>query len=113
MTLIFILSVLFVAIIIAIVLFTRRRENSKIETVPLRNVPHIKIAECESDFIQFICKCARNEKVETDSIESVEQYFVKNFQSLKLSYVYQTKSILALNNIPKVLHTAAKKYCNK
>lgn len=58
-----------------------------------------------------MCNCAASQKVPKVRDE-VYNFFVLNFDKIKLSYVYMTKEALIINSVPDLLEKAVTQYLN-
>jgi len=55
------------------------------------------------------------EKAKSGSVteQEVFEFFVKNFESIRLNYVFEAQRVLMVNNVPALFKSAAKAYVEK
>lgn len=97
-------------------LFLKKKQRVPLEEITtLKNVPSFTAqpGDTNDDFEDYLCSYAEEHEVKTDSLKEIEYFMVSEFESIRLSYVYQTGKTLVLNDIPGCIANAAKKYVSK
>lgn len=85
------------------------------ESVPLQSVTGF-IPDCDdsqSEFVHYICAWAKQQQIKKSSLEDLQNVFASQFESLQLSYVFQTNETLVLNDVNDTIAIAAQKYLDE
>ena len=87
--------------------FSFRNKNKEDEVIKIEKIgfKHDTSLSSEDNYKEYIKLAAKKEKINKDQ---VFDFFVKNHEKLKLSYVYETCKILHVNNIIKLFEKAEK-----
>ena len=89
-----------------------KKQPPKEEVTELKNVSGFTSTPGESnaDFEEYLCAYAKQRNIKKDSLEEIEYLMAANFESIQLSYVYQTNKALVLNDVRSCIEKAAQKY---
>jgi hypothetical protein len=100
-------------IVLSFILKRKKRPKSQKEEelISIRSVKNfVQKGTDNNDFVSYLYAWAQQQKVPKESIEQISQALAESFESIKLSYVYQTGKILILNNVNDTIRTAATQY---
>jgi hypothetical protein len=64
----------------------------------------------EEDFLGYMQKYAEKQKLEKNSEKETLGFFIDHFDSLRLSYVFETGKPLMLNNVSETINKASMNY---
>jgi hypothetical protein len=113
-------TILLLVFVITFLIIRKRKKNqSENDTLTYHEKPvsftrtnYTSNTEIQSadDFIDYACTYAQTNNCPKESPPEVIQFFMENFESLRLGYVFETRRPLLLNNIPSTINKAASKY---
>lgn len=107
------IAILFFILVILPFIFKckKRPRPQKEEVISICNVKDFAQKDSgNKDFVLYLCAWAREQKVPKESVEQICNSFAGSFESIKLSYVYQTGKMLMLNDVNRTILNAAQLY---
>lgn len=98
-------ELLIVGVVLAIAIFFLRKQLSRKRTF----APGDLTVADNDDLISYICEQASKKKVPKRD-DTARAFILENFESLKFSFVYHSKQMLFMNDVPALIEKAVQQY---